>query len=80
MLDIELLFSLQFAFLLFLTFGFEVVCGMLSYIYFGQVEQDLAQSLPQVFKEKYFVDDMVTAAIDRIQQTVMKIINRRCSK
>ena len=71
-----ILFSLplQFCLLLLLIFTLEVVTGMLAYIYYGQVEQDLESSLPDVFADSYSVDERKTKAIDHIQQEVLIIV------
>ena len=46
----------------------ELLLGTLSYVYYEQVEQDLARSLPGDFVPMYYAESNKAQAIDDIQE------------
>ena len=53
-----------------LVFVLEVLIGLLAYVYYEQIGQDLQRHLPTVFTETYAVDLERTEIINSLQQNV----------
>ena len=61
---------LQYMILIVMIFMVESVMGLLSYVYQDLIEEDLNNSLENIFIQLYNEDVKVTKAVDQIQQEV----------
>jgi CD151 antigen len=62
-------FSFQYIILLILVFLFELSAGIVAYIYERNVEDELNMTLSETFMKNYAVNEIMTRAIDDMQQS-----------